>query len=163
MSRRLDWERATKQARIATQGYEGSGADEELPGATTPSEARADYIHRAVVAAVAGRKVPMPSPVLLRYFEAEFPNGSVEDWVLAQPEFHKALRRRAHFRTQQRAQDLAKLADIERAFRRPPLPPSSLGESPTPETPEDVWAWARRQPEYADLLKKKPRKKGRFS
>lgn len=163
MSRRLDWDQAAKQARVATHGSEGVGPNEQVAWATTPSEARAEYIGRAVAAAASGRSVPAPTPPLLRYFQAEFPNGSIEDWVLAQPEFGRALAKRAFVKKQQREQYLAKLADIERAFRSPPLPPTSLDAISSPETAEKIWAWARSQPEYAALLKKKPRKKGRLT
>ncbi|HEY1751485.1 MAG TPA: hypothetical protein VGG29_09480 [Caulobacteraceae bacterium] len=118
---------------------------------------------QAVTAAGKGRPPPTPSPTFLRYFKAQFPNGSIDEWLLAQPTFRAEVNRRARARILNRDRYLAKLAEIEGAFKEPYLPPSSLGEIDNPETPEKIWSWARSQPEYGELLKKAARKKGRFN
>lgn len=161
MARGLDWDKASKQARIASNGHEFSEPNEQVEWATLPSEARQSFINVAAAAAAAGRDLPEPSAAFLRCFREEFPDGDIVGWVVAQPEFRRALAQRGFVQKQQREQYLAKLAEIERSYKAPPRPPASLQENPIPETPEQIWEWARRQPEYAQLLKRKP-PKGRF-
>jgi hypothetical protein len=161
MSRRLDWDR-TKWPR-GREWITVSEVTDELPGVPTPNEAKRDYIRQAVAAAVKGQPPPTPTPIFLRYFKTEFPNGSIEEWLITEPTFRAELDRCARAKKLNRKRYLAKLAEIEGAFVEPHLPPASLGEIEGPETPDKIWAWAHSQPEYSDLLKKTSRRKGRFN
>lgn len=167
MSRKLDWDKVRAQKMVSGPGEwmpasaEFEGPYDAVAWATTPTEARNDFLALAAAAALANRAAPAPPAAFIKYFGAEIGEDGIEGWIIRQPEFQDALRKRLFKAKQQRAEYLAKLAEIDRLFHAPPVPPVALSEIPAPQTPDQIWEWARRQPEYALLKKKKPNK-GRF-
>lgn len=92
MSRRLDWDR-TKWPRGPDWVVVPEVTD-EVPTAVGPAETGRRYLSAAIEAVLKGRSLPKPSAVFLRYFKAQFPDGSVEGWLQKQPRYLAALKRR---------------------------------------------------------------------